>query len=143
MSPISPWLGAILCLLIIFSVCANFSAPYFFTPSFSPPIFPHEESPTSLRYFIRPFSREPSLFDHPPCPPLRVFVYDAHPEDTTECLYPSDMPTRYINTTLYWFQRMLEPTVHQQFLYGPMRYINTTSSLSRIIPGCARGSTVS
>ena len=45
-------------------------------------------------------------------PPLKIYVYPKNKYHTDDCLYPPEMPNRYINETNYWFQRMLEPTVH-------------------------------
>ena len=53
-------------------------------------------------------------------PPLKLYVYPSSPYHTDDCLYPKNMPNQYTNETHYWFQRMLEPTVHRQFLESPI-----------------------
>jgi hypothetical protein len=53
-------------------------------------------------------------------PPIKVFVYENYSRHTSDCLYPPELPSRYVNETGFWFQRMLEPTIHRQFLESPI-----------------------
>ena len=53
-------------------------------------------------------------------PPLKIFIYPKKKYHTDDCLYPPELPNRYINESNYWFQRMLEPTVYFQFLTSPL-----------------------
>jgi hypothetical protein len=94
--------------------------------------------PEALRYRINPNSKSASLSDRPRWPPVKLFVYPEDPYHTTGCLYAPDMPTRYVNTTGYWFQRMLEPTVHHQFLHAPIRVSSPEEADIFLIPHYSR-----
>lgn len=53
-------------------------------------------------------------------PQIKIFSYPNNSYHTSECLYPSDFPLRYVTEDGAWFQRMLEPTIHQQLLSSPI-----------------------
>jgi hypothetical protein len=93
-----PAIGAALGLLIVTAVVGNFAALFLFNRARS-----QNDSlvPPNLRYRVRESSPSPSLSDTPRWPPLRVFVYPAAAYHTTDCLYPPELPTRYVNTTGY------------------------------------------
>lgn len=71
-------------------------------------------------------------------PPIRVYVYPQDDYHTTECLYPNENPSQYVNETGFWFQRMLEPTVHHQFLYSPIQVDNPHRADVFLIPHYSR-----
>ena len=71
-------------------------------------------------------------------PPINVYVYPQEDRHTSECLYPDSMPTRYVNENGPWFQRMLEPTVHHQFLHSPIRVDNPNDADVFVIPHYSR-----
>ena len=73
-------------------------------------------------------------------PPIKVFVYENNSRHTSDCLYPPEMPMRYVNESGFWFQRMLEPTVHRQF--SQKTKMKQTSSSFHITRGCAAVSTM-
>lgn len=73
-----------------------------------------------------------------PWPPLKIYVYPKNKYHTDECLYPPEMPNRYINETNYWFQRMLEPTVYEQLLQSPIISDNANESDMFFIPHFSR-----
>lgn len=75
---------------------------------------------TAERYKIDSNSKKPTLDDNPKWPPMKVYVYPENKYHTEECLYPPEMPNRYVNESGYWFQRMLEPTIHHQLLNSPI-----------------------
>lgn len=71
-------------------------------------------------------------------PPLKVYVYPKEKYHTDDCLYPPEMPNRYINETNYWFQRMLEPTIHKQLLQSPLYTDNPNEADMFLIPHYSR-----
>jgi len=71
-------------------------------------------------------------------PPLKVYVYPNVSRHTTECLYPKELPTRYIDEKGFWFQRMLEPTVHHQLLSSPLYTDNKSEANLFFIPHYSR-----
>jgi hypothetical protein len=91
-----------------------------------------------LRYSIDPNSPSASIHDAPPWPPMKVFVYPESPYHTSDCLYPPELPNRYVNTTGYWWQRMLEPVVHHQFLHSPVLSSDPSSASLFIVPHYSR-----
>lgn len=97
-----------------------------------------EESDGILRYKIDPQSKAGTLDERPAWPPLKVFIYEEDPYHSTDCLYPPELPNRYVNTTGFWWQRMLEPVVHHQFLYSPIRTENPAEADIFIIPHYSR-----
>jgi hypothetical protein len=99
---------------------------------------PHFTSGDLLVYAIDPSSPSASLSDHPPWPPFLVYSYPSNPFHTLDCLYPPEMPNRYVNLTAFWWQRMLEPTVHQQFLYSPIITENPSEADVFLIPHYSR-----
>ena len=105
---INVWINLSLFVAIHFSDLINNSN------SFVPPTYSAE------KYAIDPKSKSPSLNDFPKWPPLKIFIYPENKYHTEECLYPPEMPLRYVNESGYWFQRMLEPTIHHQFLNSPL-----------------------
>jgi hypothetical protein len=49
-------------------------------------------------------------------PPMKVFIYPNTSRHTSDCIYPPEKPLRYVDEKNFWWQRMLEPTVHFQLL---------------------------
>ncbi|KAK8834119.1 hypothetical protein M9Y10_017507 [Tritrichomonas musculus] len=82
--------------------------------------------------------KQERLSDKLKWPPLKIYVYPKNKYHTDDCLYPPEMPNRYINETNYWFQRMLEPTVHLQFLQSPLYTQNPDESDLFFIPHYSR-----
>ena len=113
------WIFAFVVSLVFISILINIyicSQLQFFVPFFESEIISNSSSYTSDRYFIDPESPKSSITDNPHWPPIKVFVYPEEKTHTEECLYPSKHPNTYVNESDYWFQRMLEPTIHHQFL---------------------------
>ena len=73
-----------------------------------------------------------------PWPPLKIYVYPNNSRHSSDCLYPPELPLRYVNETGYWFQRMLEPTVHHQFLESPLLTQNQDEADLFFIPHYSR-----
>ena len=71
-------------------------------------------------------------------PPIKVFVYPNNSRHTSDCLYPPEMPNRYVNEKGFWFQRMLEPTIHRQFLESPILTNNEDEADLFFIPHYSR-----
>jgi hypothetical protein len=123
------WLFWAFCLIVVWSCMSNVLLMTYLPvadESFVESEFP-EPSPVSLppevrelRYEIDPNSKAPLLSDTPAWPPFKIYVYPESSYHTTDCLYPPELPTRYVNTTWFWFQRMLEPTIHHQFMHCPI-----------------------
>lgn len=127
-------------LTIIVSVCTNI---YLFKElHFSSLISPieHSDAPqyTAVKYEIDPLSPKPSINDIPKWPPMKIFIYPEDKFHTEDCLYPPEMPNRYVNESGYWFQRMLEPTIHHQFLNSPMITNNPDEADFFFIPHYSR-----
>jgi hypothetical protein len=69
---------------------------------------------------------------------MKVFVYPESPYHTLDCLFPPELPNRYVNTTGYWWQRMLEPVVHHQFLHSPILTSDPSSASLFVVPHYSR-----
>ena len=73
-----------------------------------------------------------------PWPPLKIYVYTNNSRHSSDCLYPPEMPLRYVNETGFWFQRMLEPVVHRQLLESPILTDNEDEADLFFIPHYSR-----
>lgn len=71
-------------------------------------------------------------------PPFKMYIYPNKSRHTTDCLFPPELPTRYINETGFWFQRMLEPTTHAQFLKSPIITDDPSSAEIFFVPHYSR-----
>ncbi|OHT01585.1 Exostosin family protein [Tritrichomonas foetus] len=140
------WIFGVLSICACFFVFANivlFVQLHFTDPSMSEKITSNNllfEIPKYIakRYEIDPDSPSPSLHDHPKWPPFKVYVYPEDKYHTEECLYPPELPLRYVNESGYWFQRMLEPTIHHQFLHSPIITSNPEEADLFFIPHYSR-----
>lgn len=133
---------AFVTLTIVVSVCTNLYLfkELHFSSIKTTTIEQIDESPhyTAKKYEIDPSSPIPSLNDKPKWPPLKIFVYPEDHYHTEDCLYPPEMPNRYVNESGYWFQRMLEPTIHHQFLNSPLLTQNPKEADFFFIPHYSR-----
>jgi hypothetical protein len=139
----NPKLCVTLGLFVVLAVIGNFAAIFLFNnpPERARPPAPSKSDslvPPHLRYRIHESSPSPPLSDKPPWPPLKVFVYPATAYHTTDCLYPPELPTRYVNTTGYWWQGMLDPTIHHQYLHAPILVSSPSDADLFIIPHYSR-----
>ena len=73
-----------------------------------------------------------------PWPPIKIYAYPNNSHHADECLNPPEYPGRYQDETGFWFQRMLEPTVHHQILESPVYTNNSEEADFFYVPHYAK-----